>query len=262
MLKDQSEEVGPLSLNGKVTLVTGAGKRVGAAIAERLGHAGMKVGVHYNGSREGAEQVAAKVREAGGEAQLFQANLYDRDSARTLVNEVATAFGGLDLLVASAANFDRVAFDAIDDAAWDRALALNVTAPFVLAQAATPYLKASNGAIVIITCTSTTVPYRHYLPYVVSKGAVKQLMRTLALELAPQIRVNGIAPGTVLPPEDLDDATLLRLQQSAPLQRFGNPADIAEAVAYLASARFVTGQELAVDGGRTLGARSLGNDPI
>lgn len=239
-----------IDLGGKRALVTGAARRVGAAIARALGAAKMKVAVHHHGSDPG--ETCAAIVAAGGEATPLSADLYDRAQTRALVDAAVSALGGLDLLVVSAANFDRVPFDMVDDSAWDRALALNVTAPFVLAHQAREALRASRGSIVVVTCTSATTPYRNHLPYVVSKGAAQKLVRVLALELAPDVRVNAVAPGTVLPPEDTDAATLAALAARTPLERIGTAADVADAVLYLARAPFVTGQELLVDGGRTV----------
>ena len=239
-------------LKGKAALVTGGGKRLGQAIALALGGAGMRVAVHYNQSRDGAEDTCQKIRALGGDAVALGADLADREQARALVDRAVEAFGGLDLLVPSAANFERIPYGGVDDAAWDRALSLNLTASFALAQRATPALRAARGSIVFITCSSATVPFRNYLPYVVSKGALRHLMRTLALELAPDVRVNAVAPGTVLPPADMDPAALARVVDRIPLGRSGTTQDVADAVLYLASAPFVTGQEIAVDGGRTV----------
>ncbi len=252
-------------LRGKRALVTGAGTRVGAAIATALGARGMRVAVHYHRSRGGADEVCAAIERAGGTAEAFAADLADRDAARGLVDSVVERFGGLDLLVASAAGFERVDFDDVDDAAWDRTIALNLSSPFAVAHRARQALRASRGSIVFVTCTSATVPYRHYLPYVVSKGALQKLMRVLALELAPEVRVNAVAPGTVLPPPEMDEALLERLAARAPLERIGSADDVADAVVYLASAPFVTGQELVVDGGRTVaagGTGRVGDDPL
>jgi pteridine reductase len=244
---------GRISLRGRAALVTGAGRRVGAAIARRLGAEGMRVAVHYHGSPGGAEATCAAIRSAGGEAFAVQADLHDRSQARRLVDGVVDRFGGLDLLVPSAANFDRIPFDALDDAAWDRAMRLNLEAPWWLSQRAAPALRAGRGAIVLITCTSATAPFRDHLPYVVSKGAAHALMRALALELAPQVRVNAVAPGTVLPPGDLSVEQVETLARHTLLGRIGSAGDVAEAVVYLASAPFVTGQQLVVDGGATVG---------
>ena len=254
-----------IDLRGKRALVTGAGTRVGAAIAVALGSQGMRVAVHYRFSHAGALAVCAAIEAAGGTAEPFAADLADRRAVRGLVDAVVERFGGLDLVVASAANFERVPFDEIDDDAWDRTLQLNLASPFALVQRARPALRASGGSVVFVTCTSATVPYRHYLPYVVSKGAVQKLVRALALELAPEVRVNAVAPGTVLPPPEMDAALLERLASRAPLARIGTAEDVADAVVYLARAPFVTGQEILVDGGRTIGAggeREDADDPL
>lgn len=248
-------EPAPSSLRGKRALVTGGGQRVGQAIALALGAEGMHVAVHYRESREGAEHTAARIRESGGNAVLLQADLAGREQARALVDRAVGELGGLDVLVPSAANFERVALADVDDAAWDRSLDLNLASPFALVQRAVPALRASRGSVTFISCSSASVPMRHYLPYVVSKGAVKHLMKTLALELAPEIRVNAVAPGTVMPPAAYDAAAIERLARAIPLARVGSPEDIARAVVFLASSPFITGHELAVDGGRSV-ARS------
>jgi pteridine reductase len=241
---------GLLELRGRRALVTGAGRRVGRAIALALGRAGMQVAIHYHRSREGALETLAEIRESGGDGVVLDADLSDRNAARSLVDRAVAALSGLDLLVASAANFDRVAVDDVDDATWDRALELNLASQFALAQRAAPALRQSRGSIVVITCASATTPFRNYLPYVVSKGALRQLMRVLSLELASEVRVNAVAPGTVLPPEDLPAPVLKRLIERTPLARTGSAEDVADAVVYLARAPFVTGVELLVDGGR------------
>jgi pteridine reductase len=234
-----------LPLRGKRALVTGAGQRVGQAIALALGAQGMNVAVHYRESRDGAEHTAAEIRQHGGSACTLAADLSDRDAARGLVDAALAQLGGL----------ERVMLCDVDDAAWDRSLNLNLASPFALIQRAVPALRASRGSVVLITCSSASVPMKSYLPYVVSKGALKHLMKTLALELAPEVRVNAVAPGTVLPPPSYDQAAITRLERAVPLGSVGNPQDIARAVVFLASSPFVTGHELAVDGGRSV-ARS------
>jgi pteridine reductase len=213
------------------------------------------VAVHYRESRAGAEDTAARIREAGGSAVLLAADLSSRDAARDLVDSAIAELGGLDLVVASAASFERVPLADVDDAAWDRSLNLNLASPFALVHRAVPALRAAGGSVVFITCSSATVPMRNYLPYVVSKGALQHLMKTLALELAPEIRVNAVAPGTVMPPPSYDAEAVQRLARVIPLGHVGSPHDIAQAVVFLASSPFVTGHELSVDGGRSV-ARS------
>lgn len=250
-----------LDLRGKTALVTGAGRRVGAAIARALGAEGMRVAVHYHGSREGAEATASAIEAAGGEAFLCSADLYERAQAEALIERCLDHFGSLDLLVPSAANFDSMPFDDVDWTAWDRAMKLNLEAPFALVHRARQALRKSHGSVTFLTCTSASVPYRSYFPYVVSKGAVQKMMRVLALELAPEVRVNAVAPGTVLPPPSMDEAAVDRLRQRIPLATIGAAEDVAEAVVYLATAPFVTGQEIVVDGGRTIAALPPKNEP-
>jgi len=252
------EAPGTVELAGQRALVTGAGQRLGQAIALALGRAKMRIVVHYRTSREGAESTARAIVQAGGEAVVLGADLASRDEARRLADASVSAFGGLDLFVASAANFERVPYDAVDDAAFDRTLALNLASPFALAHRLTPALRASRGSMVFVTCTSATTPFRNYLPYVVAKGALRHLVRTLSLELAPDVRVNAVAPGTVLPPSTMDAAELERLRTRIPLQRVGRPEDVADAVLFLARSSFITGHEIAVDGGRSVAAHDSG----
>ena len=245
----------PISLRGKRALVTGAGQRVGQAIALALGAEGMHVAVHYHESRDGAERTADEIVASGGSALTLAADLSSRDQARDLVDRALGELGGLDLVVASAASFERISLASVDDDAWDRSLNLNLASPFALVQRAVPALRATRGSAVFITCSSATVPMRDHLPYVVSKGALQHLMKTLALELSPEIRVNAVAPGTVLPPASYDAEARQRLARAIPLGRVGHAEDIARAVVFLASSPFITGHELAVDGGRSV-ARS------
>jgi pteridine reductase len=241
-----------VDLNGKRALVTGGAVRVGRQIALALGSAGMHVAVHYRSSAEQAGATCAEIQRAGGCATALPADIEDRNQARKLVDRTLQALGGLDLLVASAASFERIAYDAIDDASWDRTLGLNLSSQFALAQHATPALRASRGSIVFITCSSATTPFKNHLPYVVSKGALQHLTRVLALELAPEVRVNAVAPGTVQPPDEMPPDVVSRLAERVPLRSIGSPEDIARAVLFLAQSPFITGHEIAVDGGRSV----------
>ncbi len=240
--------------NRPVALVTGGGRRLGAAIARRLSADGFDLVLHVNRSLKEAEALGKELRRDGTAVWIMQADLTDAGAAKALVGEVVKQAGHFDLLVASAANFERVRWDDVDAAAWDRAMHLNLRAPWLLAQAASGPLADQEGSIVFITCLSASVPFKNYLPYVVSKGALQQLMRVLALELAPAVRVNAVAPGTVLPPPDLEVEVLARLRERTPLQKLGGAEDAAAAVSYLAQASHVTGQEIIVDGGRSVGA--------
>jgi pteridine reductase len=240
-----------LELRGKRALVTGAGRRVGAEIAVELGRAGMQVAVHYASSAVGAEQTCARIRAAGGVAHALAADLRVRAAARELIDRTLAVLGGLDLLVLSAANYERVPLPSIDDRHWDEMLALNLTAPFVLAQHAAPALRAARGSIVFVTCIGRLAPYRDFLAYETSKAALYHLMRLLALELAPEVRVNAVAPGTVLPPSDWDEQRVAALAETIPLGRVGGAHDVADAVVHLACSEWTTGSEIVVDGGRS-----------
>lgn len=247
-----ADTVSSYELQGRRALITGAGKRVGAAIAQRLGRAGMQVAIHYNRSKDGAEQCRREIERAGGKAWLLQADLRTPQACRTLVERAVGTLGGLDVLVASAADFDAVALQAITPETWAQTMALNLEAPLWMAQHAAPTLRASGGAIVFVTCHSTMRPFKGYLPYVVSKAALKQLMHALALELAPEVRVNAVAPGAVLPPDDAVPAARTRMAHRNLLGKLGRAEDVADAVMYLLSAPFVTGQQILVDGGQFL----------
>lgn len=241
-----------MNLKGRRALVTGAGQRVGAAIAQRLGELGVDVAVHYHRSRAGADAVCAQIESVGARALALGADLSDPAQAHSLVREAVAALGGLDLLVASAASYDSAPLATITAADFDRSMALNVRAPFLLAQAAREHLSASRGSIVFVTCISPRAPHRDHAAYVVSKGALSALTRVLAVELAPDVRVNAVAPGTVLAPVNLPAHVLASLVHTTPLARTGDAMDVAEAVVYLASAPFVTGVEITVDGGRSI----------
>ena len=239
----------------RVALVTGAGRRVGAAIARALLESGWSVALHHHASPVEAAALASTAPER---ARVYPADLGEPNAGGALVDRVIADFRRLDLLVASAAIFERVAFEDVDALAWDRTMALNLRATFFMAQRAASALRASEGSIVILTCSSATLPYPDFLPYVVSKGAARQLMRTLAIELAPRVRVNAVAPGTVLPPEASDDAARSALSERTLVKKLGTASDVAGAVLYLADARFVTGHEILVDGGVTLAGRYSG----
>ncbi|MGB0678399.1 MAG: SDR family NAD(P)-dependent oxidoreductase [Polyangiales bacterium] len=240
----------------KVVLVSGAGQRVGKAIAQALAQAGMRVVLHYHRSASGAQALCDAIDAAGGDARPLSADLRQPAAARALVDEAARIWGRLDGLVLSAACFPRVPLAQVDDEAWQEVMSLNLDAPYRMALQAAPYLRQQRGHIVCITGFSTQIPYRHYLPYIVSKGGLRQLMRVLSLELAPEVRVNAVAPGTVLPPPDMSPAEVQALADAVPLKRIGRPEDVAAAVVYLAQADYVTGQELFVDGGVSVAGRS------
>jgi pteridine reductase len=239
-------------LRGRRALVTGAGTRVGQAIAVALGSQGMQVAVHYHENREGAQETMRQIAAAGGTAVAVNADLSSSEAARQLVSTTTELLQGLDLLVPSAANFEATTWNAISEADFRRTLDLDLLAPFTLAQCAAPELAKSRGSIVFITCSSVVVPFRGYIPYVVAKAGVYQLMRALALELAPHVRVNAVAPGFVLPPDEMPPEQVERLRKQIPLQRVGGADEVASAVVFLAMSRFITGEQIVIDGGRAL----------
>lgn len=238
------------ALAGRVALVTGAGRRVGRAIAVALGARGMRVVVHYNGSASGAEETARMIRDAGGTAETLQADLSDVGAAEGLIDQTLAQQGELFALVNSAAMMTRTPIGEATEAEWDAMFALNVRAPFFLSQRAAPALQESNGCIVNIADLAAFENWPAYVPHGMTKAAVVQMTRALAHALAPEVRVNGVAPGVVLLPEgwSRDDAEHLR--KSTPLQRLGTPDDVAAAVLYLIEATYVTGEVIIVDGGR------------
>lgn len=240
-------------MTARSALVTGGGTRVGAAIARELVARGYDVLVHYGSNAKGADEVVAGATKLGRRAASVRADLYDRSAIARLAEEASAFCGGaLDLLVHGAANFDRAPPEALDAALWDRAMALNVTAPYLLTIALAPALRAAKGAVVALACISAERPFKNYVPYSVSKAALVHLVKGLALALAPDVRVNAVSPGTVLPPDDYDAEKVARIAAKIPLEHVGTAEDAARAVAFLAEQPFVTGQVLAVDGGRTL----------
>lgn len=239
-------------LRGRVALVTGAGKRLGRAVALRLAEEGADVAVHYGKSGAEAQEVVGQILALGRRAAAFSAELRDVKAVRGLVTQVARHFGGLDILINSAANFLETKFSETTEESWDSSLDTNLKAPFFVTQAGAPHLeKSGKGVVVNFADVGGLLGWKEFLPHSVSKAGVIMMTRILAKQLAPRIRVNAIAPGTITMAGDPTEweADFIR---RAPLQRTGKPEDIAHAVMYLATAEFVTGQVLVVDGGRTL----------
>jgi len=243
-----------MELRDRTALVTGAGKRVGRAIAVGLGARGMRVAVHYHGSQAGADETARLIRAAGGQAEPVRADLADPAAPAALIRDVVARFGALDVLVNSAAVMERTPFGETTVEQWERIFALNLRAPFFLAQAAAPHLAraAGGGAIVNIADLAAFETWPGYLPHGLSKHGVVRLTESLARMLAPSVRVNAVAPGTVLLPDDWSPADAERLRETTPLERHGSPDDVVQAVLYLLDADFVTGETIVVDGGRRI----------
>lgn len=244
------------SLQGKVVLVTGAAKRVGAEIARTLHAAGARVAVHYRTASSEAQALAAGLGSCRPDSALAcQADLLDATQLTRLVAEVVQHFGRLDGLVNNASSFFATPLGAIGAREWDDLVGTNLRAPLLLAQAAAPHLAASRGAIVNIGDIHAARPLKGYSVYCAAKAGLDGLTRALALELGPAVRVNGIAPGPILWPEDgsFDLRAQDRVVARTVLKRCGEPADIARTVLFLlGDAPYVTGQILAVDGGRSI----------
>jgi len=243
------------SLDGKVVLVTGGAKRVGAAIVRRLHGAGARVALHYRGSEAGAERLEAELVAArAGSAARLRRDLLEPNAAEELVAAVIERFGRLDLVVNNASIFYPGKIGKIEPRHWDELVGSNLRAPLFVSQAAAPHLKQARGAIVNITDIHAERPLKGFALYSVAKAGLAALTRSLALELAPEVRVNAVAPGAIAWPEDgkFDNAERQRIVATTPLGRIGAPQDIAQAVHFLATAPFVTGQTIAVDGGRSV----------
>jgi pteridine reductase len=239
-----------LPLAGKVALVTGAGKRVGKSIALALAEDGATVAVHYNGSASGARDTVRAITRAGGEASAFRANLTKVGEAARLVREVIGELGRIDLLVNSAASMHRTPLDRVRENQWDEIFALNLRAPFFLTVAASTELKKRRGAVINISDHMGFESWPDFVPHGISKAGVAAMTHALAAALAPRVRVNAIAPGFVLAPEGYPASRTRAFANETPLKRLGSPEDVAGAVLYLASARYVTGHLIFVDGGR------------
>jgi pteridine reductase len=244
------------SLEGRVALVTGAARRVGAEIATHLHAAGADVGIHYRHSADDAAEIVARLNDLRpGSAAAFQADLLDIDSIPTLVDAVTEWRGGLDVLVNNASTFYPTPLGEITEEHWDDLVGSDFKAPLFLSQAAAASLRERRGSIVNIVDIHAQRPLRNHLVYSPAKAGLAMLTRALAKELAPEVRVNGVSPGAILWPEtDMNEATKASILDEVPLARPGDPADIAGCVLYLVrDATYVTGQIVAVDGGRSIG---------
>ena len=239
-------------LGGQVALVTGAGRRIGRAIALRLAAEGARVVVHYGHSQEQASAVVAEIEAAGGQAFSVQAELTRLEEIARLFDEVERRCGGLDILVNNAGRFQPTPLQEASEDQWDSLLDSNVKSQFFCAQRAAPLLtRSGRGRIVNLASLGGLLSWPKYTAYCVSKAGVIMLTRCLARELAPAVTVNAIAPGTISFPDDSPEIAETFIRQ-APLNRTGGPQDIADAVSYLVHADFVTGQVLVVDGGRSI----------
>ncbi|HEY7635257.1 MAG TPA: SDR family oxidoreductase [Gemmatimonadales bacterium] len=240
-------------LEGRVALVTGAGRRLGRALARALASRGMALGLHYHTSSGGAEELRDHIRREGGRAACFAGDLRDAAVARGLAPQVAAEFGQLDVLVNSAAVMHQLSFEETSPQQWDDILNLNLRSVFFCTQGAAQALRRARGKVVNIADLAGVQPWPGFAAHSVSKAGVVMLTKVLARSLAPEVTVNAIAPGAVLVPEAYDSAERERLARAAPLRRLGDPQDVASALLYLLEGGdFVTGEVLVVDGGRLL----------
>lgn len=246
----------PESLDGKYALVTGAAKRIGAAIAERLHENGVNVAIHYRGSRSEATGLADRLNKLRPDsARTFDGDLIADGVPEKLVETVMAWSGRIDVLVNNASAFYPTPLGTITEEHWSQLVGSNLKAPLFLSQAALPHLKSSRGAIVNIIDIHAKRPLRHHAVYGSAKAGLAMLTRSLAKDLAPDIRVNGVAPGAIAWPEnDMTDAVKENIVGQIPLGRTGEPADIANCVLFLLrDATYSTGQIIAIDGGRSVG---------
>ncbi|MCA1977850.1 MAG: pteridine reductase [Thiobacillus sp.] len=243
-------------MQGKVVLITGGARRVGAASARLLHAAGANLMIHYRSSATDARALSAELNALRADSvALIQADLLDIGGLPALVNQTVATFGGLDVLLNNASSFYPTPVGSIAEKDWVDLMGSNLKAPLFLSQAAAPELKKRRGCIINITDIHAERPMKNYVVYSIAKAGLVGLTKSLARELAPEVRVNGIAPGPILWPEDdanFDEVSRQRIISHTMLKRAGDPHDIALAVRYFAKdAPFVTGQILAVDGGRS-----------
>jgi pteridine reductase len=245
------------ALEDKVVLITGGARRVGAAIARRLHGAGANLVVHYRSSAGEARTLKQELTaQRPNSVVLVQGDLLKQPNLAGLVKDAVKAYGRLDALVNNASSFYPTAMGEITEKAWDDLVGTNLKAPLFLSQAASRELRKNHGAIVNIIDIHAEFPMKNYVVYNIAKGGLVALTRSLARELGPEVRVNGVAPGTILWPDDdawKDEVSRQRIMNQTALKRIGEPDDIARAVEFLLTGGpYVTGQVLAVDGGRSV----------
>ncbi|WP_035060497.1 pteridine reductase [Andreprevotia chitinilytica] len=248
--------MGGTATNGKVALVTGGAKRVGATIVRRLHAAGWRVLLHYRASRDEAQALADELNAVRPDSiALAQLDLVNVARLPELVAAAVTHFGRLDAVINNASSFFATPVGTFTDTAWDDLVGSNLKAPLFLAQAAAPELTKTGGCIVSIADIHVDRPYPGFMLYTVAKAGLVAMTKGLARELAPAVRVNAIAPGSNLWPDDgraFDEAERERIRASIPLGRTGEPGDLAQAILFLLEAPYLTGVVLPVDGGRSV----------
>ena len=243
------------SITGKVVLITGAAQRIGETIARLMHAEGMNIILHYRSSRSAAQKIQQELNaNRENSVILIQADLSETDKISEMIREAVKGWGRIDAIVNNASSFYPTPVGDIDEKVWDDLINSNLKAPLFLSQAAAPYLKQQHGCIVNIVDIHADRPLKNHTVYCIAKAGLVMLTKSLARELAPEVRVNAIAPGAILWPEnDIDDVTKKRIVSGTVLKRQGSADDIATSVRFLIKeANYITGQVLAVDGGRTL----------
>lgn len=244
------------ALDGQWVLITGAARRIGAAIAQQLHAHGANIALHYRDSAEAAKQLANRLNDDRVNSALTaQADLLNSRELAELVDKVAAQTGRLDLLLNNASSFYPTPLDEVSEQHWDDLLGTNLKAPLFLAKAAAPHLRKTQGSIINIVDIHAHRPLKNHSVYGAAKAGLAMLTRSLARDLAPEIRVNGVSPGAILWPEDgMSEKVEQSIIRQVPLGRMGEPDDIARTVLFLVKdAPYITGQIIAVDGGRSIG---------
>ena len=236
----------------RVTLVTGGARRVGAAIVRSFASPNDAIVLHHGNSPDAADALAKELREQGTLVHVVQADLADAKAPGSVVDEAMRVFGALDVVVSSASVMEWQAFGEVTPETWDSASNINLRAPFFLMQAAARVMRDGGVIIQMSDHLAHETLFPNLIPHQVTKAALTQLVRTVASAVAPRLRVNAVAPGLVLAPEDLSAEALERFLRDVPLGHSGTPEDVTKAIHYLLSATYVTGTVLSVDGGRHL----------
>lgn len=242
-----------MELQGKVALVTGAAKRLGHFIALALGQYGCNVIVHYRKSEREAMETVEALKKFGVKAVTFQADLTDEGQVIAMIDFVAQTFGQLDILINNAAAFSRTPLSQLDGRVWKSVMDVNLTSVFLCSRYAADLLLEDDGGVIVnISDTAAFSPWADFLPYCVSKAGVIALTIGLAKALAPKVRVNCVALGTILPPEDYDEQWRKQMSAKTLLQRLGSPEEVVKAVLFCITCDYLTGAVIPLDGGRHL----------
>ncbi len=241
-----------MKLHDRVALVTGGAHRLGRAIALALAEAGAHIALHYHSSVEKANATIADIQALGVQAAPIAGDLSSVGEAERIVDAAIAQWDRLDVLVCSAGVWGQTPVGSVDAEWWDNVFAINARAPFFMAQRAAPYLRAARGSLVAVADSGITGSWKGYTPYLASKAALAMMVQNLASDLAPNVRVNAIAPGPVLLPDDWDAEQHAKIARTTLLDRVGRAEDVAKAAVFLASADYITGATLPVDGGQRL----------